>query len=441
MPDIKSRALLATGAGGLPSEDISRALADSLEPALNSLNKVLLIPPDYTRLHANAGLITESLYGLLSPRSQVDILPALGTHVPVSEKEWGLMFPGIPIQAMRVHNWRTDLVRLGEVPAGFVREVSGGLMDAAIPVEVNRHLVEGGYDLILSIGQVVPHEVVGMANHSKNILVGCGGTGMINASHMLGALYGMERIMGRPNTPVRKVLDYASEHLLSSLPIHYILTVTDAPGGVVRTHGLFMGPGREGFERAAALAQQVNITWLERPVNKAVVYLDGLEFKSTWLGNKAVYRTRMALEDGGELLVLAPGVDRFGEDPAVDALIRKYGYRGRDSILGALKTTPDLQASLSAAAHLIHGSSEGRFTITYCPQHLTQDEVEGVGYAYLPYQEAVRRYPPDRLQEGFNTLPDGGEVYFIRNPALGLWVDQSRHSGEAGFAPPVGGTA
>lgn len=419
-------ALLAREEGGLSPEHIQEALAAALAPALPGLRRVLLVPPDYTRAHSGAGLITRILYKMLAPGCRVDILPALGTHVPMSPAQWQAFFGDIPFEAMLVHSWREDLVTLGQVPGEVMDELSEGRMTDPVPVEVSRHVMDPGHDLILSIGQVVPHEVVGMANQSKNILVGCGGSSLINASHMLGAVCGMEAAMGKDHSPVRRLLDYASERFLADLPLSYILTVTDAPLGDVRIHGLFLGRDRCWFEQAVALSQQRNITLLEKPLQKVVVYADPEEFQSTWLANKAVYRTRMAIADGGELIVLAPGVDRFGEDPAVDALIRQYGYRGTEGVLAHVQADPVLTKNLSAAAHLIHGSSEGRFTVTYATRHLTREEVEGVGYRHLPYEEAEGRYPPDRLQEGMNTLESGEEVYFIRNPALGLWMTRDR---------------
>ena len=330
------------------------------------------------------------------------------------------MYAPIPYEKMIVHNWRADVARIGEVPAAFVREVSEGWMDEPVAVKVNRRLLDPSYDLILSIGQVVPHEVVGMANQTKNLFVGCGGAAMINASHMLGARYGLERIMGRDRTPVRAVFDYAESHFFQNIPIVYLLTVTTAPGGDARIHGLFAGRERARFEEAVRLSQEKNVFYVGRPVERAVVWLDPNEFKSTWLGNKAVYRTRMAMADGGELLILAPGVERFGEDPAIDALIRRYGYRGREAILAQARERSDLRENLSAAAHLIHGSSDGRFRITYCTRRLSGDEVRGVGYDWVSFDEAVRRFDPARLQPGWNDLPDGS-AYFIPNPALGLW--------------------
>ena len=340
------------------------------------------------------------------------------------------MFGAMPQELFRVHNWRTDVETLGEVPAEFVREQSEGKLNYAWPAQVNRLIARGGFDLILSIGQVVPHEVIGMANYNKNILVGTGGREGINRSHYLGAVYGMERIMGRAENPVRNVLNYASDHFLRHLPIVYVLTVvgrTADDGLAVR--GLFIGDDVECFHRAAELSLKVNFEMLDAPIRKAVVYLDPHEFHSTWLGNKAVYRTRMALADGAELIILAPGVKEFGEDKAIDALIRKYGYRGTPATLEAVSANADLAGDLSAAAHLIHGSSEGRFTIRWCPGHLSKEEVEGVGFEYGDLKAMLTRYDPGKLRHGYNRI-DGEEVFFIANPGLGLWAYRGKLQSE-----------
>ena len=419
-----TQSVYAKSPAGLSRDEIRQELSKLLTGL--TLNKVLLLPPDYTRYHSYAGQITVMLWELLKDRCEVDIMPALGTHVPVSESEWEKMFSPIPYEKMIVHSWRDDVVKIGEVPSEFVKEVSEGLVEDKIDVEVNRRLLDKSYDLILSIGQVVPHEVVGMANRNKNIFVGCGGSSMINSSHMLGAFYGLERVMGKDHTPVRQVFDYAEEHFLKDVPLSYILTVTDAPQGNIRVHGLFIGRERKYFEDAVVLAQQKNLNLVDEPFDKVVVLLDEQEFKSTWLGNKSVYRTRMAIKDGGELIVLAPGVDKFGEDPGIDKLIRKYGYCGRENVLKLVKEHEDLRQNLSAAAHLIHGSSDGRFSITYCTRLLTKEEVEGVCFGYIPYDEAAEKYDPAKLRDGFNTLPDGEKIYYISNPALGLWADRSK---------------
>ena len=275
------------------------------------------------------------------------------------------------------------MVTIGEVPAEQVSEFTDGIWKKPWPAQLNRLLWEGNHDLILSIGQVVPHEVVGMANYNKNIFVGTGGVRGINESHFIGAAYGMERMMGRANTPLRKILNYAQDHFCQHLPLLYVLTVvgTDDAGQLV-TRGIFIGDDHECFERACELSVQVNFTQLDEELERVVVYLDPDEFHSTWLGNKAIYRTRMAIADEGELIVLAPAVETFGEDPQIDQLIRKYGYRTTPEIMQFMHENEDLQDNLSAAAHLIHGSSENRFRVTYCPGHLSQQEIESVGYQY-----------------------------------------------------------
>jgi nickel-dependent lactate racemase len=317
------------------------------------------------------------------------------------------------------------VINIGEIPASYVNEVSEGLVNESVPVEVNRLLLDNSYDLIVSIGQVVPHEVVGMANYSKNIFVGCGGSQMINSSHMLGAFYGMERIMGRDFSPVRKIFDYAEQHFIKNLPLVYFLTVTTAVKDEVDIHGIYAGRDREIFEGAVALSQKVNLNYLDEAPKKIVVYLTDKEFKSTWLGNKAVYRTRMAIADGGELIVLAPGVHKFGEAPKVDELIRKYGYIGRKRILELVKTDDSLSENLSAAAHMIHGSSDGRFNITYAVKKMSRNEIESVNYKYADYDEMIQKYNPDKLMDGWNNV-DGERVYYISNPALGLWAERKR---------------
>jgi nickel-dependent lactate racemase len=409
----------------LSTEEVRAALHGALAK-LGARQRVLAVPPDFTRFHSQAGVLTEMAWEFYGD-ALTDVLPALGTHTAMSEYQLETMFGRTPREIFRVHNWRTDVITLGDVPSEFLREVSEGKVDYTWPAQVNKLLRDGGHDLILSIGQVVPHEVVGMANGSKNIFVGTGGVEGIHRSHFLGAVYGMERMMGRSDTPVRRVLNYASEHFGPLLPqIVYVLTVVNKnAAGELVLRGLFIGDDNECFERAAALSLRCNFNLMEREIKKAVVYLDPQEFHSTWLGNKSIYRTRMALADDAELIVLAPGVREFGEDATIDKLIRRYGYCGTPATLDAVESDPELAANLSAAAHLIHGSSESRFTIRYCPGHLTREEIEGVHFEYGDLAEYTAKYDPAVLKDGWNAV-DGEEVFYISNPGLGLWAYQGR---------------
>ncbi len=409
----------------LTQDEIRAGLYEALGK-LGKREKVLAVPPDFTRFHSQSGVLTEMAWEYYGDKL-TDVLPALGTHTAMPDAQIATMFGKTPRELFRVHNWRDDIVTLGEVPGEFMLEVSEGKLDYPWPAQVNKLLRDGGHDLILSIGQVVPHEVVGMANGSKNIFVGTGGVMGIHRSHFLGAVYGMERMMGRADTPVRRVLNYASEKFGGSLPqIVYVQTVVNKnAAGELVMRGLFISDDNEAFERAAELSLECNFNLMDREIKKAVVFLDPHEFHSTWLGNKSVYRTRMALADDAELIVLAPGVREFGEDATIDMLIRRYGYCGTPATLEAVKNDAELAGNLSAAAHLIHGSSEGRFRIRYCPGHLTREEIEGVHFAYGDLAEYTAKYDPEVLKDGWNVV-DGEEIFYISNPGLGLWAYEGR---------------
>lgn len=408
--------------------DEVRAALKQVFDSMGPRRRVLAIPPDFTRFNSYAGPITEMVYDYFGA-ALTDIMPALGTHTAMTDEQIKTMFGHTPKELFRVHDWRNDVVTVGRVPASYIEEVSEGKLHYDWPAQVNKLLLDPSFDLILSIGQVVPHEVVGMANYTKNIFVGVGGSEGINKSHFIGSSYGMERLMGRPGGPVRQVFEYAREHFIPQLPIVYIQTVLakNPDTGKMDLKGLFIGDDAECFRKACALSMEVNFIMVDHPIKKCIVYLDPEEFKSTWLGNKSVYRTRMALADGAELIVLAPALREFGEDKTIDALIRKYGYKGTPHTLKCTEENQELQDNLGASAHLIHGSSEGRFSITYCPgPGMTREEIESVGLKYCSYDEMVARYPIDKLKDGWNTMPDGEEIYYISNPALGLWAHPDR---------------
>lgn len=413
------------GGAGM-DEGALRAALEEAFAALGPRRRVLAVPPDLTRHHSRAGRITELAWEHYGDRL-TDVLPALGTHAAMSAAELGHMFGRVPLDRFRAHRFREDVETLGAIPPDEVRALSEGRLGYEWPVQVNRLISRGGHDLVLCIGQVVPHEVAGLAGEAKTLLVGTGGPAAIDRSHYLGAVHGMERIMGRAENPVRALFARGAARHLAGLPIVYVLTViAPGPDGAPALRGLFVGDGPEAFARAARLSLRVNLTLLDEAPARVVVHLDPAAYRSTWLGNKAIYRTRMAIADGGELLVLAPGVKRFGEDPAIDALVRRHGYRRSDEVLARVDRDPELQANLSAAAHLIHGSPEGRFEVTYCPGGLSRAEVEAVGFRWADAAQLGRRYDPRALREGWNELPGGERIFFVGNPGLGLWAHRPR---------------
>jgi nickel-dependent lactate racemase len=441
---------------GSPRHDISAgdvkkyvtealSLAQSeIDDGISNPGKILILPPDGTRFHSKAGLITDVLLEELLQQDTL-IMPALGTHSAMNEAEIRRMFPKSPIEKFIQHDWRNDVVELGRIESDWIRNISEGTADFDCPMQVNRLLRDGDFSMIVSVGQVVPHEVMGMSNHLKNIFIGTGGKEIIDKSHYIGAVYGMERIMGHVNTPVRAVLDEGYMRFGNQIPpILWVLTVVGPrtneeaieagkPAGSLALRGLFIGFGRHCYEQAAALAQKVNMSLLQKPIQKAIVYLDPHEYRTTWLGNKAIYRTRMAMADDGELIILAPGLERFGEDPELDAIIRKYGYRPSAEIKEQVTANKELAESLSAAAHLIHGSSEGRFTIRYCPgQKMTREEIESVGFAWGNLDDYIKQYPLEKMQPGWNNV-NGESIFYISNPALGLWAKETQFPGNAVF--------
>ncbi|MDU0967748.1 MAG: lactate racemase domain-containing protein [Actinomycetaceae bacterium] len=395
---------------------------------IDELRRVLLLPPDITRAHAGVGWITEHLWHYLTDRgAEVHVIPTLGQHVPHTKEmnEW--MFGSIPEQNIHAHDWKNGVVNVGEVPAEVVKEATGGAVDWPFPVDLNKMLIGEHWDLILNIGHVVPHEVLGFANHNKNTFIGLGGKRLLGASHMCSAVYGIENNLGNLLTPTRACFNWAEDHLIADLPhVYYQLVMAYDDEGELRHTGVFVGSDRDTYFDAARASKKQNITTFDKPIHKIVAVMQADEFHATWVANKAVYRTRMAIEDGGELLIIAPGVVRFGEQPEVDALIRKYGYISQAEAIKLYQTQEDMQDIPHGTAHLVHGSSEGRFTITYAPKGLSKEEIEGVGYNYMDLDEALERYNPEVMQDGWNTMPDGEEVYYISTPSAGLWASRDK---------------
>jgi nickel-dependent lactate racemase len=411
----------------IPPELLEGIVKDILGNIKNR-GRVMAVVPDITRMQSRAGDILKIVYENLKEKLSA-VMPALGTHLPMTEDEIARMYPGVPSQKFKGHDWRHGIIELGRIPSSYVREVGQGVVDYDYPVQVNRSLVEEGADIILSIGQVVPHEVVGMGNHAKNIFVGTGGKEAIDKSHFLGACFGMEKIIGRINTPVRQVFNEALEVAKDKLPrIIWILTVVDRNNsGENVIKGLFAGDDLECFYKAALFSQKVNITYLDEEVHKAIIWLDPHKYRSTWVANKSIHHVRMAMADKGEMIVLAPGLAQFGEDRVIDSLIRKYGYRPYTEIKRLVGENEDLGTNLAAAAHLIHGSSEGRFEVTYAPgPGISRDEIERVGFNYLPLQDLLDTYDIRQMKEGWNILSTSEKVFFVSDPSTGLWTSRER---------------
>ena len=405
---------------------VHQAAEDALDRICDYPKKVLLLPPDITRAHSGAGWITEEFYKIFAETADVHLIPTLGQHVPHTPEQNAWMFGSVPKSKIHVHDWRNGSKRIGEVSAAFVKEISKGKANWEIPVSLNKMLLDEKWDIIINIGHIVPHEVLGFANHNKNYFIGLGGKETICASHMMAACCGIENNLGQLITPLRACYNEAEDQYLSELPDFYFQVVMayDDAGNLGHT-GVYVGDDLETYLMGARASRDKNITVVP-PLEKVVAVMQGDEFYSTWVANKAVYRTRKAMADGGELLIIAPGLKRFGEQEDVDELIRKYGYCGTEKVMKLWKTEPVLQDLTHGTAHLIHGSSEGRFKITYAPGRLTKQEMESVGFGYADLAATVKRYDPAKMKNGFNTMPDGEKVYYISTPSAGLWTTKEK---------------
>lgn len=401
---------------------VLKAAKESLQRLCKSPKRVLLLPPDITRAHSGAGIITNILYNFFAPLADVYVIPTLGQHLPHTPEQNQWMFGDIPENKILKHDWKNDGKRIGSIPAEYVEQITEGKANWEIPVTINRLVLEGKWDIILNIGHVVPHEVLGFANHNKNYFIGLGGKDMICASHMAAACYGIENNLGNLVTPLRHCYNKAESEYLSHLSDAYIQVVMkyNEQGKLVHS-GFYCGDDLDTYLLAAKQSMKENITVVP-PLKKVVAIMQGDEFFSTWVANKAIYRTRKAMADGGELIIIAPGLKRFGEQDEVDKIIRKYGYAGTPRVMKLWKEHEELQDLTHATAHLIHGSSEGRFKITYAPGHLSKEEMESVNFGYMNYNEAMEYYNPSKLINGFNTLSNGEEIYFISTPSAGLWT-------------------
>jgi len=390
--------------------------------------RVLLLPPDITRAHSGAGWMTEHLYYFFSQMADVYVIPTLGQHVPHTEEQNKWMFGSIPENKILKHNWRTDGKRIGTIPADYVIKITEGKAIWEIPISINKHVLEEPWDIIINIGHVVPHEVLGFANHNKNYFIGLGGKETICASHMAAACYGIENNLGSLVTPLRHCYNKAESEYLEQLPDVYIQLVMayNTENKLVHT-GYYCGNDVDTYLMAAQQSMAQNITVVP-PLKKVVAIMQGDEFFSTWVANKAIYRTRKAMADGGELIIIAPGLKRFGEQDEVDKIIRTYGYVGTEKVMKLWREHKELQDLTHATAHLIHGSSEDRFKITYAPGHLSEEEIRSVNFDFLDYNKALEIYRPDKLKNGFNTLANGEEIYFISTPSAGLWTTKDKLS-------------
>ena len=400
-------------------------------------------------------------------------MPALGTAIQPAQI--AKMYPTIPPALFREHDWRDGTVAVGTVPAADVRELTGGAINRPWTATLNALVARGGHDLVLSMGQVVPHEALGMANYTKNLFIGVAGAETINFTHHIMAVYGVENVMGRASNPGRALFDRAFDAFCPELPALFAMTVVGTkPDGARVTRGFYVGDTSESF-KAARLSLEVNFTMVDEPHAKAVPARRA-KYAFTWTANKAIYRTRPGA-DGGELVARARRELRRARDarpadrkceratsarasarargpkPDPDArddappppppnFARRHGYRSSAETMSLLETDPSSRKT-SSPPRTRSGKSEGRFKITLSVEAgggLSAD-IEKANFEWGDVDALQQRYDPAKLTPGATCSPTAGACFLVPQPLpAGLWASKSRprslRTVDPGMPPP-----
>lgn len=364
--DVLTRSTV--GEGSAEIELTASVLAAIIEEALDIIKpgeRVLAVVPDKTR-DDNTDYLFPVASRFLNRRhvASFDALIAQGTHPPMSHSQ-KLAKLGLDAAAdssfsgnVFDHRWdRTEeLVTIGELTAENVERITGGLINHSVPVTINKLLAPEIYDTILVFGATVPHEVAGFAGGAKYFFPGVAGPELTHTTHWLGALAGIENIIGQVETPTRMLIEAAAD-FLSPRVISLNTVVSRNSGGALITHALFAGEIRDAFRRAAEVSRKVHVRYTGRKYKRVVALLDP-HYDELWVGGKASYKLGAIIEDAGELIIFAPHLTKISETHG--ALIEKYGYAPLESVRDMLGVSQELRENLCIAAHLAHVAYAGR---------------------------------------------------------------------------------
>src|SRR5215203_2404323 len=320
--------------------------------------RVLAIIPDKTR-DDNTHLLFPIANEFLMNRgvAAFDALVAQGTHPPMSQAQKLAKIGDTDFHGrLYDHRWDQpdELVTIGELSAERVRELTGGLIEQAVPVSINKLLEPENYDTVLVFGATVPHEVAGFAGGAKYFFPGVAGPELTHTTHWLGALAGIENIIGQVETPTRHLIEAAAAFVPT--PVIALTTVSTRDQSGFKTRALFAGDLRGTVRRAAEVSQQVHVRYTGRRYKRVVALLDD-HYDELWVGGKASYKLGGIIERGGELIIYAPHLSAISATHG--ALIEKYGYAPLERVRDMVEGSDELRANLCVAAHLAHVAYAG----------------------------------------------------------------------------------
>lgn len=343
----------------LSDDDIREWVAQHIPVNDFADKRILLIIPDTTRT-SPLPVIFPALHELLAPTARkIDALVALGTHPPIPE-ETICQLLGITEEERTTryantelfnHEWDNpeQLSTLGELTAAQTAEISDGLLSENVPVQINRHI--HNYDLLLVVGPVFPHEVVGFSGGNKYFFPGISGPELLNFFHWLGALITNCGIIGVKKTPVRQVVDQSAQFI--PVERRCLASVVD---GKANPYGLFYGTPESAWEQAADLSAQVHIRRVPKPFSQVLSCAPPM-YDELWVAGKCMYKMEPVVADGGELIIYAPHMTEISTTHG--EMIERIGYHVRDYFTKQPERFHDVPRGV--LAHSTHVRGQGHY--------------------------------------------------------------------------------
>ncbi len=401
----------------LTTDEVRQIVSSAGDEMQVADKRVLVIIPDGTRTMPMP-LMFELLQQEVGERAAAcDYLVALGTHPLMRDAQLSALV-GKPVinglcGATKVVNHRWDLpetfAELGVIPKEEAERISCSLLEEAIPVRINRMIID--YDQVLICGPVFPHEVVGFSGGNKYLFPGIGGPEIIGLTHWLGALLGSYELIGTHSTPVREVIDAAAE--LVKVPVACLAAVITEDG----VSGLYFGRAKEAWRAAADLSAQKHIVWIDQPFSKVLSVMPSL-YDDLWTAAKGMYKVEPAVADGGEVIIYAPHISEVSYTHGGD--IDKIGYHCRDYFVKQWEKFKDAPRSVLAHSTHLHGKgtydAEGglespRIKVTLATG-IPEERCRRINLGYLDPGGVNLDEWRDRESEGVKLIPRAGEILY-----------------------------
>ncbi len=418
---------MIVGAGYIDRLLANEEIRDLMSAALSSIRltgrRVLIIIPDGTRT-APLPVMFRLFCEFLTPKvAALDFLIALGTHrlmsedainrlVGVTDEERRTRFNGV-----NIFNHRWDLpetfTTLGTISADEIEEISGGLLNSAIEVRLNRIVFD--YDLIIICGPTFPHEVVGFSGGNKYFFPGIGGKKVINFSHWLGALITSYSVIGQKYTPVRRVIDRAAS-FIDREKLCFSLVVKG--GGLA---GLYIGSPEEAYDNAADLSAQIHINWVDRPFDRALAQMPEM-YDDIWTAAKGMYKLEPVISDGGDIIIYAPHITEVSYSHGKQ--IEEIGYHVRDYFLKQWDKFKDYPGGV--LAHSTHLKGLGNYDLplsleaprinVHLATGISEERCKRLNIGYLAPESINPDDWKNREEEGILLVPRAGEMLYRVRP-------------------------